>query len=467
MKSLSAQISILILSLLIILLTIFEYFSYRFGKAELNYSFNFNLQTNVEAIASLTEVEEIGLYEVEFADQMKKRFSEMKQPDVFLVLHDEKKEPIDGSIYLENTPDWILNAESGMVRDFVYKDTPYRGMVLLSTASLSNEYVSETIPVRVFYGTSKLHLIDALSNLRERVIQILLTTAILAALLAGWSARRAMRPLRAFARHVNRVTPDEFGEDFDVETLPTELQKPAAEFNRLTFRLKEAFQREKRFSADAAHELRTPIGAMMVEIQAALRSSRDPEKDTEMLKNIEAETERLHGLCEALLILHTQNSTSDDLMSYDEFTDSIHDAVAFLKPAIKDAECRVELHIQENADQEIMLKCHYSAAHRILSNLLSNALKYAKDGKQIEINVRIENNIPRVECIDHGPGIKPELRDRIFDRFVRGDASRATLTGGSGLGLSISRELARGLGGDLILEDSSEGSKFVWTLSAI
>ena len=259
--------------------------------------------------------------------------------------------------------------------------------------------------------------------------------------------RRAFEPIDRARERASRVTG--FGADqrLDVDS-PVEIQPLLVALNSLLERLDRSYRAQTRFTASAAHELRTPVTAMLGELDVTLRSPRSAEAYRELLTSMRDDVLRLRQLVEGLTAL-TRVDASDlggtqTLMRAGE--------VASNALAAEAAGSTVTLHLDDDPE----IEAHRSLLEAALGNLLRNAARHAPGA---EVSLRVVRRGELVEFVvdDAGPGIDEAERDALFDRFVRGGRARELDRQGLGLGLSITREVARRHGGDCVLERSPLG----------
>ncbi|MCB2156319.1 sensor histidine kinase N-terminal domain-containing protein [bacterium] len=465
MRSLATRIGILILALLLPLLAIFGLSAFKISEHELTASFDASLRANAEALATLVEVEDDGWIELEFADEIMTRFSRGSEPDLFAVYDSSglliEKSRSSTQPLPENLEEFLSAAN-----DFEYGGDSYRGIAVDAFAENEEGDRDASTMVRLFFASTRRPLDEALTRLASRIASTLLALGVLCSLLAAFIARKSLKPLRDFARRLDRVSPRDLNEHFEVEEVPTELRRPAASFNRLIARLKEAFDRERNFSADAAHELRTPVGAMLVEIQAARLSPRDAKADDELLRDLEEETNRLHALCEGLLTLHARPADEPQAMSLNDWKDSVQSTCDAMQTLTKSAGTRLEFRCSAKSPSLDLLRTSPEITQRIVTNLISNALAHGGPPKTIEVQAQVIDGRLELAVDDDGNGISEELAHRVFERLVRGDSSRSRRAGGAGLGLTICRELAQRCGGDVeYRRKDSTGACFVWIIA--
>lgn len=254
------------------------------------------------------------------------------------------------------------------------------------------------------------------------------------ALLARGITRRGLRPLADITHSLERTGPTRLHERVEPTSWPREIQPLARAFDQMLDRLEDSFTRLSQFSADLAHELRTPIANLRGEAEVALTRPRSAEEYRAVLESSVAEYERLSGIIDNLLFLAR--------------ADAAH---GLAQPVTFDARAAVEkiagYYSALAEERGIEIACH-GQAHvdadpalfgRAISNLLENALRYAPDASRIDITLEEKNQQTRVSVQDRGPGIAPADLPRVFDRFYRADSSRSTA--GTGLGLSLVKSI--------------------------
>lgn len=278
----------------------------------------------------------------------------------------------------------------------------------------------------------------------------------LVALLAGGAlggvVRRALLPLEAARRASVRVVRHGEGARLPVEG-PAEVQDLLADINALLDRLDRAFGVQARFTGEAAHELRTPVTALLGEIDVALRRPRSAESYRETLVNIRQDVDRLRALVNGLIGLARLDAGQTEVEREPARASELLDAaLADEQPALQEAGCHV--HVFRDADPEVVVQRVLLVA--ALSNLLRNAARYAP-GTTVNVTVRIEGPYVVFWVDDSGPGVAPEEREAIFERFTRLGSARRAHPGGLGLGLSLTREVARRHGGDCQVAESPTG----------
>ncbi|WP_437567716.1 sensor histidine kinase [Sorangium sp. So ce542] len=276
--------------------------------------------------------------------------------------------------------------------------------------------------------------------------------ALTAALLLRRVVVRALAPLDRACAEAARVTALARGDRL-TEAGPAELRALLGAMNALLDRLDAAHRAQVRFTADAAHELRTPVTAMLGEIEVALRRSRGAEEYREVLESVREEVERLRGLMEGLLALARVDAGQVEQGLEPAGAVALADAAAAReRPGLVRAGCAFQLEPQVDAG----LRVHPALVEAALANLLRNAAAYAA-GAPVTLRVLAEPDRVVFQVDDHGPGVPPGERDAVFDRFTRTGEGRRRNRAGLGLGLPLAREVARRHGGDCWIEAAPGG----------
>lgn len=286
---------------------------------------------------------------------------------------------------------------------------------------------------------------DALGALR---LIIVVTLPIVVALLVigGYMiTRRWLTPLDRMAAEANHITADDLSHRLPVVNPHDELGRLATVFNVTLDRLQGSFDALDRFVADASHELRTPLTTLRSVGEVGLRRSRTVEEYREIIGSMLEEAQRLQLLIQRLL----------ELASAEGGTPAVHRTPVRIDEYA--AACVNEIAIlAEYRRQQILIESVPCTAvtdavlfRQALQNLLDNAIKYSPDNSVIRVAIREEIDVVEVSVTDEGPGISPENRAHLTERFFRPDRGRGRNSGGFGLGLSITKAYMRVIGGSL------------------
>lgn len=284
---------------------------------------------------------------------------------------------------------------------------------------------------------------------RQRVwVWILLAAALVFCPAIGFAiARRSTRPLREVAETARHIGSSTLDERISAEGYPVEVRTLAVAFNAMLERLEEAFARMSRFSADIAHELRTPVSNIRGEAEVALARARSPEEYVEVIGSNLEESVRLSELIESLLFLARSESPGDHLKRTEQDIRRILiDLRDYYEAAC--AEVGVQISVSDGSSA-IMANVDRTLLLRALGNLVSNALAHCSSGDTIWLSARHENGQICMEVRDTGSGIPADALPRVFDRLYRADPARSRDSGGTGLGLAIVRQIVLLHGGDV------------------
>ena len=272
-------------------------------------------------------------------------------------------------------------------------------------------------------------------------------------LFPAWlSIRIAMRPWNRVVSEIALRTPEDLS---PLNAVPKhkELRQMVDAINDFLARLRESTERERVFIADAAHELRTPLAAMRINVEA-LQGYISSERQQALLAGIIRSNSRAARLVNQLLLLMHSEARTDTVMAPVPLTSLIQDRMAALSPLA--AERRIELEFY--ADDEFCIDGVRERLMSLIDNVIENAIKYSPEGGRVEVAVRTCDAFTQLRISDAGPGIPVELRERVFDRFFR-DPNQ--IQSGSGLGLSIVRAVAQQHNSRVSLSTSEEGGLVV------
>ncbi|TCO58558.1 signal transduction histidine kinase [Actinocrispum wychmicini] len=274
----------------------------------------------------------------------------------------------------------------------------------------------------------------------------LLLAAVLGAVATGiatwFSVRSSLRPVERMRLDATRLPA---GERLPLPDSDDELRSLAGALNGLLARRDEATERLRKFTGDAAHELRSPVASIRVQAEVAVANP-DPELSQEVLGEIVRESERLSTLVDGLLTL--ARSDAGELPTAQPV-----DLVAAAEAAVsRSASTHVTLQAPTGS---AWVQAAPTEVDLVLDNLLRNAKLYAR--AQITVSVLPAGGFVRLIVDDDGPGIAPEHREKVFDRFYRVQDDRARQTGGSGLGLALVAEVVRRRGGTVMVTGSPDG----------
>ena len=333
---------------------------------------------------------------------------------------------------------------------------PHRGLAVridLPTAAVG----SEAIDVLVALDLS--HHAHFLATVRKATWAGVALAALVAALFGWFAAHRGLAPLRRVTDTARRLSARQLDQRLAVDDAPLEVRDHVDAFNGMLARLEAAFQRLADYSADIAHELRTPISNLMTQTQVALSRPRTTDEYQDILASNLEEYERIARMVSDMLFL--AKAEGNTLAHAGESIDLAHETDAlidFYEALADERQVRIIRRGQASVHGDrLMLR-------RALSNLLSNALRHTPAGGEITIAIDADAIAVRMAVSNVGDPIDADQLERIFDRFHRGSTQRARHGEGAGLGLAITRSIVRAHGGEISAHSAEGVTRFAITL---
>ena len=271
-------------------------------------------------------------------------------------------------------------------------------------------------------------------------------------LLAYWVTSRGLMPLKLMAAKAAEITPNRMSARLDVAHAPAELQSLAASFNAMLDRLEHGYERLLQFSADLAHELRTPIGVLIGETQVMLAHERSVAEYRGVLESNLEELERLSRIAQNILFLaqadHAQQPMERERIDIREELETI---AAYFEGIAE--ERRITFAIEASGE----MHANAIMCRRAIGNVVVNAVRYAAAGTVVRLSGHADADGACIVVGNRGAVIARQELARLFDRFYRGDAARSEFTESSGLGLSIVQAIMRMHGGSASAACSPDG----------
>jgi heavy metal sensor kinase len=330
-------------------------------------------------------------------------------------------------------------------------------------------------PTRIGGGQYFLAVAQALDEQRSLLADLryaMLATIPLALLIAAAGgyllARKSLAPVAAMSAKARAISAASLGDRIEVANPADELGQLGATLNALLERLEESFNSQRRFMADASHELRTPVAILQGELDVTLsRDDRDARQYRESLEIMRKSVHRLTRIVRDLFLLARGDAGQYPIRGERFYLD---DLVTQTVQGFRTLAAERGIALAEEHASDLVMRGDEDLVQRLVGNLVENAIKHVPRGGRVMVKSSGVNGQRRIEVHDSGSGIPPELRERIFERFFRVDAAQdAHVSDGSGagLGLPIARWIAEAHGGKLWLERSGrDGSTFVATLPA-
>lgn len=301
------------------------------------------------------------------------------------------------------------------------------------------------------YAAASLRDVDAAGESASTALAFGLPLLVLVVAVVTWRVTgRALRPVEAIRSEVAEITGHDLHRRVPVPRTGDEVARLAVTVNSTLDRLEDAGRRQRRFIADASHELRSPIAVLRTQLEVALAHP-DPELWPELLAEALQDTVRLQDLAADLLLLarlDAADPVATELLDLD---------VLFAEVLAARSADRIPV-VAELADR-VQVLGNRTWLTRLLTNLVDNAQRYAEH--RVEVRLAVRDGLVVLEVRDDGPGIPEPDRERVFERFTRLDDARSRELGGAGLGLAIARDLAEHHGGTLAAEPSPVGARLV------
>jgi heavy metal sensor kinase len=272
-------------------------------------------------------------------------------------------------------------------------------------------------------------------------------------------ASRALSPIDSLTRLARRLSAEDLSQRLNLKLPDDEVGRLARTFDEMLERLEDSFRRQRRFTADASHELRTPLTSIKGQVEVALERDRDSESYREVLRSVNADTDRMIRLVGSLLTLARADAGQVALHREDvDLGGVVRNAVDHVRPEAERAGVSLTL----DPGRDVRVKVDPDLILQLMLNLLDNAVKYTGDKNgSVAVSWRESGPFAELSVTDNGPGIPEEHLARIFDRFYRVDKARSRADGGAGLGLSISRWIAEAHGGAIHAESAEgQGTRF-------
>ena len=350
----------------------------------------------------------------------------------------------------------------GCLTMFVYKNGVYYIDSLQETVDAQGEDNGEdtdeiyiSIPDDKWDEFANDFSIQAYNNKEDYKKNSLLISAILAfigGVVTYFISGHALRPIREFSDKIEEVQAQNLADSRIEENKVKELNQLSVSYNKMLERLSDAFEIQRQFTANAAHELRTPLSLMQVQLDL-YNSTRHPDNDADTLQTIKMVTEqngRLSKMVKTLLDMsELQTVGQDDKIMVDALVDEV---LADLDPLAQEKNIKLT-----GKCKNITMVGSDILIYRLVYNLVENAIKYNHSGGQVTVTAYKEQKHICLSVADTGSGIPKELRERVFEPFFRVDKSRSRKLGGVGLGLALVHEIVRVHDGSITVKSNPSG----------
>ena len=349
----------------------------------------------------------------------------------------------------------------GSLTIFIYKNGVYYIDSLQNTVDAKSEDNNEKNPDEIYISIpdeewnnfAKNFSIQVYNNKADYKKSSLLFSTLLS-LLGGvitfFISGHALKPLCDFSKKIEEVQAQNLSNSRIEENNFSELNQLSVSYNKMLERLSEAFKLQRQFTANAAHELRTPLAVMQLQIDL-YNSSKHPDNDTsaqQTISMITEQTERLSKMVRTLLDMsELQTIARDEEIAISALVEEV---LADLEPLAQEK----GINLIEKCDNVLLMGSDI-LIYRLVYNLVENAIKYNFSGGTVTVTATQQNSQLHLTVEDTGNGIPEELKERIFEPFFRLDKSRSRELGGVGLGLALVREIVRVHNGSIFVKDNA------------
>jgi len=322
------------------------------------------------------------------------------------------------------------------------------GISLIPRREDNEERNADHVPVvaTLVVGRETKGLENTLAQLRAVMVVVGLATVLVTVGVLAWSVRRGLRPVDRLASQIADVGESDLTARIAPCDVPSELLPIVERLNDLLGRLESAFRRESRFTADVAHELRTPLAGMRATLEVTLAKQRDPEAYQQAMNDCLAITQQMHQMVENLLSLARTDAHQQEIAR--ETIDLSALVKACWKPLAPRAAQR-QLHVDWRLQEPCTLESDRGKLQLILQNILGNAVTYTNENGWIRIELTSHDEQVTLTITNTGNTVPREDIGRVFDRFWRGDVSRQSVGHHCGLGLPLCKTLVELLGGSI------------------
>ncbi len=323
----------------------------------------------------------------------------------------------------------------------------------------TNRELTHHVPngYRVMVGTS---LVPVQAELRHLAMWLAVIGGGIVAVgltVGWWLATRALRPIEAISRTAEDIARGDLSKRINSSETESELGQLAVVLNSTFSRLDAAFEQQRQFTSDAAHELRTPVSVILTQTQSTLNKERSPAEYRETLEACQRAAQRMRRLIESLLELARLDAGQETMKRIPfDLANTTRECVEMIRPLADKRRITIRAELSTAG-------CHGDPERvaQVVLNLLANAVQHNKDGDEICVSTNLVNGSAALAVSDNGPGIAPEHLPHLFKRFYRADAARTSSQGRSGLGLAISSAIIHAHGGSIEVKSNvGNGSEF-------
>lgn len=430
---------------------------YAMFKASLFATFDRALMDKAVTLSQMIELDGRQI-ELEFSEAEMAEFERDERPEYFQVMREEgtiiQRSPSLGVLVLQR-PEIV--ADEPVVEAATLPDgRPGRiATVRVRVRSEQPGIPEADLPVLLLsLGRDTLDMGQMLARLRNALIAVGAAAIAVTVLLLAWLVRLGLKPVGNVADRISRIDAHQLADRFDESSAPVEFRPVIARLNELLARLEDAFAREKAMTANVAHELRSPVAALRTAMEVTLSQERDGDAYrktmTDCLK-ISAEMQALIG--NLLTLARLDAGTESMAHKPTDVSSLLRDAWSHHDVFANERRLRVD----QSIEGEITTQTDPARLMQVFNNILENAVTYSDEGGRLSIDCHRRNGCILIEVANTGSGISPADAGRVFDRFWRGDPSRARTGHHSGLGLAICKSTVHQLNGQITAAADRDG----------
>jgi signal transduction histidine kinase len=411
-------------------------------------AFETSLRARAMSVAALVHYADENATRLEFEKALVPPSLEPGKPDLYFV-------EVTSAGVIARSSNWPAGWEipkSSEVSKIRVSGKTYRGAWLINVPILDEERPASPPRVSVFYAARSNGIENELFEATEFIAACSAVILAFTLGIAYWGLRRGLVPLRALAQQSANVSIRNWNVDLDLARQPDELKPLTEALNDMLSRLRRSFVQQREFLGNAAHELKTPVAVLKSTLQTLNLKPRTTEEYRQGLDGALEDLERLEKLLQWMLRLARAEQWATGSARTDigiiELTDTCEAAVSRIAGLARRRSVSVRLY--KNGQSSV--RADPEDLQIIWVNLLDNAIRYSPEHATVELHIHHVSDRARVRVSDYGPGIPKEEIPHLFERFYRGDPSRARDTGGFGLGLALAKAFTEAYGGTIQLD---------------
>lgn len=438
MISLRTRLLVILLAMFVITWGVVAWMAYQRAFQEVEEVFDAGLSQSVQVLLTLAEDQALGPGDSMVLQDHRDRQELYNVPHKDLTEYFVVGDEVVGHRYETKLAFQIWRGDELRLRSLTAPEIPMADRIGYTDQSFGNKdwrvfgYRDPVDGIVVYVAEQKdirAELADYFT--RDTLMPLIIALPVLGIVLWG-GVRNGLLPLQRFAKDVAQRRAED-ANPLDATQAPNEVRSVAVSINGLFSRVAKALDRERRFTADAAHELRTPLASLKTQAQVALRSRNDEERNA-ALQKIVSGVDRATHLVEQMLTLARLEPGASEAMFEKVDLVQVAKEVAIELDAQANSK-HIDLGVASEGEQAVTIKANRIAVAIMIRNLIDNAIRYTPEGGVVDVTLRNTEGNSELTVTDSGPGIAEIERERVLDRFYRGQ-SGAVATG-CGLGLSI------------------------------